>query len=148
MRRFWTSRVITATVESELIKLISFLAHEPTPEDPKPGLSLSYSETVGALYGLYKDNAFEASFSTERDRLVEELTTMFTSSSIEMRPERPGEASEIFVFGVPGILPGGDELRSDNAAMYLLVPLRPPAPEGESADAGDGRQEGRPEKSP
>lgn len=137
-----TSRVVTAEVKPEILDLIAFMAHEPTPEDPKPGLGLSYSETVGALYGLYKDQAFAASFSTERDRLVEELVTLSTRSEIEMRPERPGEAAEVVVFDDPSRLLGGDELREDSASD-LLMPLRPAAPA--PAEGEDGRAEVGPE---
>ncbi len=143
-----TSRVVTAEVEPDLIDLIAFMAHTPTPENPRPGLGLSYSETVGALYGLYKDNAFDATFTTERDRLIAEVTSLSARSSVEMRPERPGEASELVVFDIPTRLPGGDELRRDDSASDLLVPLRPRAPVAEPADGGssEGRIEGRPEK--
>jgi hypothetical protein len=141
-----TSRVVTAEVEPDLIGLIAFMAHKPTPENPRPGLGLSYSETVGALYGLYKDSAFDAAFTTERDRLIAELTSLASRSSVEMRPERPGEASELVVFDVPARLPGGNELRRDDSASDLLVPLRPVNPVVEPEDGG--RSEGRPEKSP
>lgn len=135
-----SSRVVTASVSPNVLELISFLAHDQTPEDPRPGLSLSYSETVGALYGLYKNEAFAAGFSTERDRLVEELTSLSSDASIEMRPERPGEASELVVFDDPRRLAGRRELRQDNDASSLLVPLRRPEPV-----TAEGSDEGRPE---
>ncbi len=149
-----TSRVVTSEVAPDFLELIAFMAHEPTPEDPRPGLGLSYSETVGALYGLYKNKGFNAAFSTERDRLLEELTSMAMQSSVEMRPERPGESAEVVVFDDPSLLTGRPELRDDSSAASLLVPLRPVAPAGEpggssgEAPRDGGRVEGRPDRGP
>lgn len=147
-----TSRVMTAEVAPEFLDLIAFLAHQPSPEDPRPGLGLSYSETVGALYGLYKNDGFNAAFSTERDRLFEELNSLSTRSSVEMRPERPGESSEVVVFDDPRMLIGRSELNNDNSASSLLVPLRPPAPAPDGTEAlgttDGGRVEGRPDRNP
>jgi flagellar basal body P-ring protein FlgI len=138
-----TSRVMTAEIEPDILELIAFMAHGPSPEDPRPGLGLSYSETVGALYGLYKDQGLAAAFSTERDRLVAELEGLTArGGEIEMRPERPGEQSEVVVFDDPARLLGGDELRSDNSASDLLVPLRAPTPPPAEGRGGEARPEG------
>lgn len=130
-----TGRTITQSINGDLVDLIKFMAHSQTPEHPKPGLGFSYSEVVGALYGLYKDQALNASFSTERDRLLAEIVSLTEQPEIEVRPERTGESTELVVFDDPRALPPGrNELREDTGS--LLVPLRPVAPQGDQPDDG------------
>jgi hypothetical protein len=68
--------------------LIQTLAHEPTPENPRPGFDLSYSEVVGALHELWSANAFaQADFIAEQDVLAAELIRSLRPLAIEDRPE-------------------------------------------------------------
>ncbi len=132
-----TGRTTLQEVQGDLPALIKFIAHTPTPEDPHPGLSFSYSEVVGALYGLYKDRAMTAGFSTERDRLLADIVSLLSQSEIEVRPERMGEETQLVVFDDPRSLPAErSELRDD--ASGILVPLRPAVAEqpGTPADGG------------
>lgn len=123
-------------INGGLTKVIEFLAHDPTPEHPDPGLGFSYSEVVGALYGLYKDRALNASFSTERDRLLAEIVSLSERQEIEVRPERTGEQTQLVVFDDPRNLPANrSELREDPGG--ILVPLRPVATE-QPTDANGG----------
>lgn len=84
--RDWkTGSITTEIVEPDLPKLIEFFAHTPTPEDPRPGLGMSYSEVVGALYAIHKAGAMNCNFATERDRLMAALN----SANVGQRKERP-----------------------------------------------------------
>jgi len=68
--------------------LIQTLAHEPTPENPRPGFDLSYSEVVGALHELWSARAFAAAdFVAEQDILAAELIRSLRPLAIEDRPE-------------------------------------------------------------
>lgn len=130
-----TGRSSLTEVRGDLVDVIKYLAHDPTPERPNPGLGFSYSEVVGALYGLYKDRAMAASFSTERDRLLAELISLTSQQEIEVRPEREGEETQLVVFDDPRNLPADrNELREDTGS--ILVPLRPLV--SEQAAPGNG----------
>ena len=74
--------------------LIQTLAHEPTPENPRPGFALSYSEVVGALHELWKEGVFEADFIAEQDILAAELIRSLRPLAIEDRPETGLETDE------------------------------------------------------
>ncbi|MBX3322340.1 MAG: flagellar basal body P-ring protein FlgI [Phycisphaeraceae bacterium] len=119
-----TSSVVTHEFRGGLTDLIAFMAHAPTPENPKPGLAFSYSEVVGALYGLYKDDAIDVQFSTERDRLISEIIRLSDSGAIELRPERAGESVELVVFDNPTFLPAAANEMRDPSLNSLLIPLR------------------------
>jgi len=68
--------------------IIQTLAHEPTPENPRPGFDLSYSEVVGALHELWSAEAFaSAEFVAEQDILAAELIRSLRPLAIEDRPE-------------------------------------------------------------
>ncbi len=71
----------------EASSLIQTLAHEPTPENPRPGFALSYSEVVGALHELWRADAFAADFIAEQDVLAAELIRSLRPLGAEDRPE-------------------------------------------------------------
>jgi hypothetical protein len=78
------------SVPSDLVGFIKFLAQQPTPEDPAPGLGLGYAEVVGVLYELQADRGTAAAFATESDRLLAGLLESVEPEQIEIRPEAPG----------------------------------------------------------
>jgi hypothetical protein len=136
-----TSSVITHEFRGSIIEFIAFMAHEPTPENPRPGLSFSYSEVVGALYGLYRDDAINAQFSTERDRLISQIIQLSDSSEIEVRPDRAGEAVELVVFDDPRFIPANSNEIRDPALNSLLIPLRQTDPNAPAEAAPEGSAE-------
>ena len=87
-----TGRVITTPVDRDLEDLIDFLARRQTPESPEPGLDFSYSQVVGALYELQRQEAVGAGFAEEQDRLMAALLDAAESVVLAERPETPGEA--------------------------------------------------------
>ena len=81
--------------ENNLRELIRFMAQAPTPENPEPGLGLSYSEIVGALYQMQLQQTVLAGFSTEEDRLAAGITLASTKIYVEPRPESETDRERI-----------------------------------------------------
>ncbi|TVQ32660.1 MAG: hypothetical protein EA376_04665 [Phycisphaeraceae bacterium] len=82
-----SGRSTRGTIGPEVKDLIRFLSHRQTPENPAPGLDLSYSEVVGALHEIWKDGAINADFVAEQDKLAAELLRSATDPALEERPE-------------------------------------------------------------
>jgi flagellar basal body P-ring protein FlgI len=84
-----SGKLTRRAVPDDLARLARFLGHQTTPEEPEPGLGLSFSEVVGILYGLTKQDAVGASFATERDRLMARLLDAATLGGAD-RPVSEG----------------------------------------------------------
>lgn len=63
------------------------IARRTTIEDPRPGLNLSYSETVGAIHALWAQGYIPGDFKAEQDRLLAAIRRYGTLESYEERPE-------------------------------------------------------------
>lgn len=118
--------MVLEELPKQLDDLALLLAHDPTPEDPRPGLGFTYSEVVGALHAVYTNDGTSASFATERDRLLAALIEATEQRVAEERPEFEGEEAPTPT--APGLelridenttttLPSGD-------APALVVPIR------------------------
>lgn len=98
--RYQDWRLGSTAVQSEsdphVSKLVEFFAHKPTPESPAPGLSMTYSEVVGALYALTEQTrAIPADFVAEQDKLQAELIALVQTEIGTERPELAGEGAEV-----------------------------------------------------
>lgn len=82
-----TSRVTRHRMKPDVVRLIEFMAQDPRPEDPRPGLGFTYSEVVGALAEIQKQGGIDAAFATERERLLAALTKAAQGTRVEHRPE-------------------------------------------------------------
>lgn len=92
---------------------IEYLARRPTPEDPAPGLDMTFSEVVGVLYEMTRQNGLSAVFATEQDKLRAEI---FEAAQATLLTDRP-ETSE----------PEGAEAQTAEATVFQPrspVPLR------------------------
>jgi flagellar basal body P-ring protein FlgI len=101
----------TASVSTDLSRMIEFFAHVSTPESPAPGLGLSYSETVGALYVLAQNDALPAPLIAEQDVLAAALIHTLQVAEVEERLESDSD-------------PGFDEIISevtDQTALPSVV---------------------------
>ncbi|TVQ59891.1 MAG: hypothetical protein EA379_09605 [Phycisphaerales bacterium] len=133
-----TRKVTQATADPRLVRFIEFLAHETTPEQPAPGLSMSYSEVVGALYELTeRRNAIPARFVAEQDRLQAELLAAIRTSLGSERPELAGETEPPDLLAeqpLIGALRDGDASRpaGETARPSFVVPLQPATPPSRS----------------
>ncbi|MEE2907743.1 MAG: flagellar basal body P-ring protein FlgI [Planctomycetota bacterium] len=80
-----TGRVYT--VDRDIPSFTRFLAHEPTPEDPSPGLGMSYAQTVGALHRIWRKQFIQADFKVEQDRILAEIRRAGMMDDYEVRPD-------------------------------------------------------------
>lgn len=119
-------RMIQARVGSDLVSLIEFMARRSTPESPQPGLGLTYSEVVGALYALQQGGATDADFAVENDVLRARLLAAANANLTTERPETPADAEKLRVYNAvttqgqpPAPKPATDK-------PDLVVPLEPP----------------------
>jgi flagellar basal body P-ring protein FlgI len=74
-------------ITADLPTFTMFLAHESTPEEPAPGLDLSYSRTIGALHTIWRQKYIDADFKVEQDRLLAAIKRLTTESSFVPRPD-------------------------------------------------------------
>ncbi|MBC8310202.1 MAG: flagellar basal body P-ring protein FlgI [Phycisphaerales bacterium] len=87
-------RTVLETVSTDLPTFTMFLAHQPTPEEPAPGLDLSYSRTLGALHALWSQEYLNADFKVEQDRLLAAIQRLASETSYTPRPDF-GEEEEV-----------------------------------------------------
>jgi len=80
-------RTVHETILPELATFTMFLAHLPTPEEPAPGLNLSYSRTLGALHALWRQNYLNADFKVEQDRLLAVIQRLTSETTHTPRPD-------------------------------------------------------------
>ncbi|MCH9058600.1 MAG: flagellar basal body P-ring protein FlgI, partial [Planctomycetes bacterium] len=73
-------------VKPDVIELLQFLAGKQQRRDPRPGLDLTYSETVGAVAAMLDGGGIEAAFATETDRLRAKL---LAAAAVTRAPDRP-----------------------------------------------------------
>jgi hypothetical protein len=117
-----------AEIDRGVPDLIDFLTREWTPDQQLVGLGMTYSEVVGALHEFYKAGALNASFATERDRLLADLLASASGQEVEVRPETPGEQTELVVFDDPG-RPAAPPPTEAGGRPTLLEPIVPPPAE-------------------
>lgn len=75
------------TVDRSLPEFTQFLAHKPTPENPNPGLGMSYAQTVGALHQIWSKRFIKADFKVEQDRILAEIQRAGMMDDYEIRPD-------------------------------------------------------------
>jgi flagellar basal body P-ring protein FlgI len=71
----------------QLSEFVQFLAHKTTIETPEPGLDLTYSQTVGALYQIWRQKFLHADFKAEQDRILAAIRRQEDEGPPEERPE-------------------------------------------------------------
>lgn len=119
-------RVSEQTVPPQVAALLAYMAHKPSPEDPAPGLGFSYSEVVGALYEIHRQQGVTALFATEQDRLLAMVADAAKATMITQRPEVSTDAPESgTVFEpqqptAPAVSAAGEK---EGARPTLVVPL-------------------------
>lgn len=122
-------RAVTSKVSHRIPEFIEYLAHTPTPEDTRPGLGMSYSEVVGALYAIQRGGGTDSEFAVEEDWLRLRLLQAADQTEIEERPESKADAERVKVYKpVPGVKP--QEAPKPVEKPDLTVPLERPAKAG------------------
>jgi len=94
----WAGTAVSGKSPSELTALVEFLAHTPSVEDPRPGLGMTYSEVVGALYAFQQGRVIDASFAVEDDPEQAKLLAQSSETAIPDRPDtkRDGETIRVY----------------------------------------------------
>lgn len=96
-RDYRNGQTSTNEIESSVDSLIAFLARQSSPEDPRPGLNMSYSEVVGVLYAVHQKRGALYAFATESDKLRAQLAEAAKASAPKIRPETPAEKEMLLV---------------------------------------------------
>jgi hypothetical protein len=128
----------------DLVKFTEFLGRKSTPSDPSPGLNLSYSQMVGALYELQRQGGVRASFATQRDRLLAQLYKASQTTQIQDRPDTTGAAVDDVMVFRPGAPAGEGAAEAEppkptEPRKSMVVPLGGPVePVKKSGDSGGG----------
>lgn len=129
-RDYRNERVTITSVKTDLVEFIRFMAHDPTPSDPHPGLSMSYSEVVGALYAIHQAGGMQAAFTTERDKLLAQILEAQAGSQLAERPEGEADRERLEVFKKPEVpmsLPGPGERGPRKPQLIPAIPKDPNA---------------------
>lgn len=96
-----TGQTFKSEVDSNLESLIRLLAHTPSAEDPSPGLGMTYSEVVGALFSLHQQRGVICAFATESDKLRAKLLEAARAPTERVRPETPEDREAMKVIEQP-----------------------------------------------
>lgn len=139
---------VTAEVDPSLTALIDLFASKPSADNPTPGLDLTYSQTVGALYQVVTMGAISAPIVPEQDKIALEMLRARRGELAEDRPElaesgaieelAPSPDAARAVAPAAAVAPGGpgeavgivpparplDEARAKQRSKYV-VPLAP-----------------------
>ncbi len=109
----------------DLPEIVEFLAHQPTPEDPSPGLGMTYSQVVGAVYAIQRAGGVNAAFATENDRLQAQLARAAEGVAAPERPETAADAERLTVHAP--VAPKAPEVAGPGAGEKpsLVVPAPP-----------------------
>jgi len=77
----------TYWVKPRLSELVQVLGHTTVPDNPLPGLGLSYSEVVSVLYQMWRQDYLEADFRSEQDRVYAAILRQQRRELVAERPE-------------------------------------------------------------
>ncbi|MBX3409114.1 MAG: flagellar basal body P-ring protein FlgI [Phycisphaeraceae bacterium] len=108
-----------------LDRLITMMARRPVMGDPRPGLNMSYSEVVGAIYAVCSGGGSPAAFTTETDRLKAQLLSAVATLSVPERPETESDR-DVVVLRQPEVMQEKTVPLGDGAQRPELVPITPP----------------------
>lgn len=124
-------RTMTSTTKPDLASLVELLARQPSPQDPRPGFGMSYSEVVGSIYAIHRQGGLNASLAIEEDRFRASLLAAANSSTVPERPETGSEESSLTVFEPVDKpeTPAAAQPGEPGEKPSLVVPLPPVDPE-------------------
>jgi hypothetical protein len=111
----------TGAVDGDLVSLVRFLAHKPSPEDQSPGLDLSYSDVVGALSALSESGSVRGAFATEQNKLRAQILAASAGRENVERPEKPGDEPIVLV-QTPAVIEQGPALKEGPRVVPIEAP--------------------------
>ena len=115
---------IVMNVDQDAVGFIQQLGHKTTIEEPEPGLNLSYSETIGALYAIAQQGGLNAPFEAEQDRLTNELLAATQLYSPPPRADSPRDEIPETPREEKSAAPTDTKIK-DDGPRSLVVPLIP-----------------------
>jgi flagellar basal body P-ring protein FlgI len=119
-------RPVTAAAEARLVPLVELLSRRGTRDEPRSGMSMSYSEVVGVLYALQRAGGLAADFTTESDRLRALLVAAEQSLETRERPETPKDR-DIVVLSRNRATPVAPRDEKPVERQPRIVPIEPAA---------------------
>ena len=135
-----------AEVESNLDALLKFLAHTPSAEDPSPGLGMTYSEVVGALFALHQQRGVICAFATESDKLRAQLLEASRGPAERVRPESPEDREAMKLIEQPKTDEDRPKPTATEPPKPKITPIIRPGKPGDQAAPLDKRT--KPEAEP
>ena len=82
------SNALVEEIPADLGQFIQHLGRsQASIETAEPGLGMSYSETVGAVYQIWKSRAIAADFKAEQDRILAAIRDFEENQVGSERPE-------------------------------------------------------------
>ncbi len=81
-------------VRPQVAELIRFLGHTTMPDQPVPGLGLSYSQVIGVLHQIWRQGYLHADFKAEQDRILAAIVKQRQRTTVAERPEVDASAPE------------------------------------------------------
>ncbi|MFT3683902.1 MAG: HEAT repeat domain-containing protein [Phycisphaerales bacterium] len=117
------------TCSADLVSVVRLFSRSANRDDPEPGLGMSYSQIVGALFQLQKQGGVQADFATERDRLADRVLEAQQAMRQEERPES-AEKRAAFKERAKMLNPVETRRKALNpeVAKNWVVPIPPKAP--------------------
>ncbi|MSR68885.1 MAG: hypothetical protein EXS17_00845 [Phycisphaerales bacterium] len=99
-------------VRPNVAEVTRFLGHSMDPANPAPGMSMSYSQVIGALYALWEGGYIPGIFKVEQDRILAAIAKAGAEAERTDRPEfiedekdPEAEAAASVGAAVPGLTP-------------------------------------------
>lgn len=122
------AKPIIASTDARLVSLIDLMTRRGTRDEPRSGLSMSYSDVVGLLYQIQKQGGIAADFTTESDRLRALLVAAETSLDRRDRPETPKDREVMLLSPRSGVV-GSLLQEPSEQSKPQIVPIAPVTPE-------------------
>jgi hypothetical protein len=122
-------------VEPKLDEFIVFLGHSTTIEEPQPGLSMTYGETVGVLHQIWRQRYVKADFKAEQDRILAAIVRQTQEAPVVERPEFSD--AQTTAQGPDASQPGLSDIGHIDARP--TVPTSSDAPQANPANNGQPR---------
>ena len=129
-RDYRSGKTYRHETDDSLEHLIAFLARKSSPEDPRPGLDMAYSEVVGALYAVHQARGAICVFATEKDKLRAKFAEAARASAPKIRPETAADREAMLVVEQPT---AEDVKKAEGRPSAVprpkIIPvIRPPSP--------------------
>jgi hypothetical protein len=122
------AKPIIASTDAQLVSLIDLMTRRGTRDEPRSGLSMSYSDVVGLIYQIQRQGGVVADFTTENDRLRALLLAAEQSLDVRDRPETPQDREVMLMSPRNGVV--GSVLQSpEEPTKPRIVPIAPANPE-------------------